>query len=189
MAHDVVSGVLDPITGAKEAKSAENKNTKNVKKAIEALNLAFGQSLATQQDALGIFREGFSRVLGDINTLGDVSRQGARDQLTQSLGSYRQTGLGRGLSSSTVQQNFERGARRNFVDDLARINEGLATLKSNVRLGGLQMETGLLGGIARSQENRGTAEASFRSGVQYQAPPSILQQLGGAQGIASIAAL
>ena len=81
-----------------------------------------------------------------------------------------------------MQENFQRGTERDLVNDLAGINEGLAGLRSNVRFQGLGMEQGILQDIAQTQIGRGTAESAFRSGVQFNAPPSVFGQLLGATG-------
>lgn len=181
-----VDSFFDPLdlTGRQGQKKAQKLNEQNVASAIAALEKSFGEGLSTQQDALGIFRQGFQSVLNDVNTLGNESRQGARDSATQASGGYRQSDLGRSLSSSTVAAGHQRGVERDLVNDLAGINEGLAGLRSNVRFRGLGMEQGLLGNIAQTQIGRGTAESAFRSGVQYNAPPGILGDLLGAAGSA-----
>jgi hypothetical protein len=171
MAHDTggAGGLLDPfdITGQKGAKEAEDKNEETVARAMKALNLGFGDSIATKQG-----------ILEDIEGMGEVSRMQAKDLFTQRSGGYRQSALGKTLSSSTVAENFQRGAERDYMADLASINEGLAALRSNINLS-----------IAGSQEGLGLAKSSFLGGVQYNAPPGVLEQMGGAQGIASLAAL
>ncbi len=170
---EFVKDVLDPLDlfGSDAAKEAQGKNEKNVQGGLKAIRSGYGQ-------ALDVTRSGLSSILSDIEGLGESSRQGARDAYDQSVGGYRQTALGRGLSSSTVAESYTQGARSRLVSDLASINEGLSRLRSDVRFQGLGLETGLLTGQAN-------AEAGFRSGNQYVAPPSFLQQLGGAGGVAS----
>lgn len=127
----------------------------------EELMPAMQASIDQYMEALKSYQEGFPGVMDEITAMGDASRQSAYEEFQQRLGAGQQGLMSRGLGNTTVRNAFEGGESSRYMRNLADINEGLAGLRSGVRLQGLTQQSGLMQQLGGSYERYGKAYQSI----------------------------
>jgi len=115
------------------------------------------KALPYLMESLSSVEGGFDKGLAEVSNVGASARQRTLDREKSLIGTSRQRLQSRGLGSTTVGTNLERGIGYDTNLALGQIDEQLAQLRS-----GLHVSKGLAGGQARA----GIADAFLGRGQQ-----------------------
>ena len=100
------------------------------------------------RQGLGATQAGFGQAFGHLSRAGVSGRQSVLDQQRQGLGAISAGLASRGLGSTTVLQNAQRGMYSDTSRRLAEIDENIGSMLANLAVGrGSAMSAGL-GGLA-----------------------------------------
>lgn len=163
------SSVLGAHLNRRSAKKERKKQIKNLRGALSATESIQGASLG-QQEALARAATkqqlgGYDAAKREAERLGQSSRQGVLDRETQ-LGARASQGLAsRGLGSTTIGANLQRGIASDTNRQLQGINEGLGGMFADLALGRAGAEaagTERLAGLAAQRGDLGSQLAQMR---------------------------
>lgn len=151
------------------AKKAKRKAQKRFKRALDTTQSIQGRGLQ-QQEALSRQAtqqrlSGYDAAKRETERMGRASKQQALDSETQLTGRLSQGLQNRGLGSTTVGSNLQRGIAADTSRQFQGINEGLAQAFGNLAMGrsGVEAEgTRDLAGIAGQQSDLSTQLAQMR---------------------------
>lgn len=166
----VLGGFLTGRSQKKKKKKAMKRFNRALN-ATEALQMAgLGQQEALSRQATSQMLGGFDAAKREASRLGRGAKQGALDRETQQYGRAAQNLANRGLGSTTISSNLNRGIASDTNRELSAIDEGLA---------------GLFGDLARGRagvEAQGTANLADLAGQRTDLQSQLAQMrlLGGA---------
>jgi len=145
---------------SKRAKKDKRSMLKRIGKAIDTTEAIQGRGLSQQEaltrQATGQQLSGYDAAKREADRLGQASRQSALDREGQ-LGASASQGLAsRGLGSTTIGANLQRGIASDTNRQLQGINEGLAPMFADLAMGRAGAEaagTQRLGDLAAQRGN------------------------------------
>ena len=148
--------LLSGYLGSKRARKEKHSAAKRLRLALQKTEAIQGRGLAQQEaltrKATGEQLAGYDTARKEASRLGRTSRQSALDRERQLGASLSQGLTSRGLGSTTVGGNLQRGIASDTTRELSSINEGLAGLfgdlaigRGGVQAGGTQALAGLAG--------------------------------------------
>lgn len=142
--NPIMSGVGGFLSG-RRAKKKEKKLKKNIENTRLKTESIFGKGLAQQEalsrQATGQELAGYDTARKETARLGRASKQRALDSESQ-LGARLSQGLAdRGLGSTTVGPNLQRGLAADTSRQFQGIDEGMAQMFGNLALGRSQVES------------------------------------------------
>lgn len=159
-----IGGYLSARKEKKEKKKmkARIEKTRRITQAIQSRGLAQQEGLTRQSTAQQL--AGFDVARKEAERMGRASKQGALDRGQQLGAQLSQDLTNRGLGSTTVGANLQRGISADTSRTLGGINEGLAQMFGNLALGRSQVEsqgTQALADLAAQGTNLGVENAQF----------------------------
>jgi hypothetical protein len=165
--------VLGGHLASKRAKKDKKRQARRLKRAIGATEAIQGNALQ-QQEALS--RLATQQQLGGYDTarketarLGRGAKRSALDRETQLLGRASQGMANRGLGSTTIGANLQRGIASDTNRSMADVDEGMASLFGNLALGRAGAEAAGTQQLGQIAGQRGDLFSSLAQ----------MQQLGG----------
>jgi len=178
--------ILDPgdMFGTRSAAIAEQANRDNVNAALASIRSGTEYALSDYdisvdqfRDALTSYQEGFGGSMDEIDAIGDYAKLAAGDRHEQQVGSIDDSLISSGRFGTSAREMQQGGERNRYSDDVAAINAGLGSMRSNIRMRGLNQAASLMQGLGGAYERRGNVQqqggqalAAARMQVQYEAP-------------------
>jgi hypothetical protein len=121
----------------------------------------FGRAENSLLQALLSIQGGTKAALGDVGNIGQASRRGVLDRERGQMADLTQGLTSAGLGNTTAGAGLRRGVVGSTNRALADIDEMIAGLTANLRLGGAQAEAGAHGNLAQFFQNRGLGQADL----------------------------
>jgi len=146
-------GLFD--SGKKSLRAGRKRAWESLAQGSEATKQSFAEALPELLKGLEQLGLGYDQGLSEVNNIGAAARQRTIDRGDQLVGSVKQNMQSRGLASTTVGGNLERGVGYDTNLALGQIDDQLAQLRSGLRIGKGQAMYQGLSGLAQTYLNRG----------------------------------
>jgi hypothetical protein len=153
------------VLGARQEKKANRRYSRRLGRSLKATESIRGRELAQRE---GLTRQATQELVGgydaarrEVSRLGRSGKQGALDRANQQQASITQNLADRGLGSLTSGANLSRGIGADLTRQYQGIDEGLASLFSNLSLGRSQAQAGGTQELAALAQERGLLGANL----------------------------
>lgn len=144
----------------------------------------YASAFQQQRQALGSIQKGYAGARSEVSRIGGEARQGALDRGVQQQASGAQSLTSRGLGNTTAVDNLQRAISGDTSRSLARIDEALAGMHSNLSVQQGRDEAQAYGALSSLFQNQsaqqtslGTSIAGSIAGVQHQDPNAWISSL------------
>jgi hypothetical protein len=136
------SGFMGGKAEDKKAASMNRRLWRAIKRTQNIQNRSYGQQEAMSRKATSERLAGYDTARKEASRLGRGAKRTAIDRETQGYGRISQNLASRGLGSTTVGANLQRGLASDTTRQLSDIDEGLAGLFGNLALGRSETQAG-----------------------------------------------